>query len=599
MADETPMDQWSSRIISLLQDEQIPQRHTDHPDYYITHVELGRGSFGRVRLAYRHMGNGLWKRAAIKQIPLGSRMASNANIMTVRESAKEVALRELMGPCTQVMPVYGLWLHATRKMLEIPMDVADMNLETYAKERQQFAYSPHVLYHIVVQCLMALAHLHRSGVVHRDVKPVNFLVNLRDGVEEPPVVRISDFGLSCRADAHGSSGELIGTSSFMAPEVLIPTARSLLFPYARDIWSLGCVTYFLVTGELPFRGRSVRELLAAVQQGIPRTSAAQQRPRTDESDYFFVIATMMLDPRYDQRPTARELLALLQADAVHGRAAPFLPSSVISSTEHQRHLDVSPVYRCMYLCRPFKALPLYTAPNLQAPLLTDQRLKAGDLLIVAAPTHDDGENGDDSNNTEVRTSSDQRRHRPLKSAPRRSPSSSASPSSIALSQWVRVVYPWAGYCQCYENGYHLLHEKVVDPQGWTTHRLCPATPSLSAMGVAMVQRRASASLQLHLGDAVLAGQPSTMPAAVVERQRGQTPSPLRRSAAAAAAFCGRMSSPLPRDPRGGSVGRNGNDMDAEDNDSGNGRRSVASLGSSPRRRSLLRRFMEKLPHWWD
>ncbi|KAI9998001.1 hypothetical protein PInf_002335 [Phytophthora infestans] len=112
----------------------------------------------------------------------------------------------------------------------------------------------HTAKKIFRQVLMGVAYLHASGVIHRDLKLANLLLN---GNGE---VKISDFGLVARlGDDHVT---MCGTPNFIAPEVLM--AEDEPYDEAVDVWSLGCILYCLLLGKPPFEGRKVSETLENV-----------------------------------------------------------------------------------------------------------------------------------------------------------------------------------------------------------------------------------------------------------------------------------------------------------------------------------------------
>ena len=112
---------------------------------------------------------------------------------------------------------------------------------------------------IVAQICLALDHLHRHGVVHRDVKPANIFLR-NDGR-----TTLFDFGLACSAGSTGGSELCVGTMEYAAPEQICGT------PVDRraDIYSLGCLLYELVTGRPPFRGDSSSEIAERQMQREP------------------------------------------------------------------------------------------------------------------------------------------------------------------------------------------------------------------------------------------------------------------------------------------------------------------------------------------
>jgi eukaryotic-like serine/threonine-protein kinase len=108
---------------------------------------------------------------------------------------------------------------------------------------------------IVRDVAQALAYAHRQGVVHRDVKPDNILID-RDN--DRPMV--ADFGIAHIASAASSTGvgQLIGTPEFMSPE----QATGSALDGRSDIYSLGLVGFCALSGRLPFRGDSLGTILA-------------------------------------------------------------------------------------------------------------------------------------------------------------------------------------------------------------------------------------------------------------------------------------------------------------------------------------------------
>jgi serine/threonine protein kinase len=103
---------------------------------------------------------------------------------------------------------------------------------------------------IVRELAEALAYAHEQGVVHRDVKPANILL---DGKDRP---MLADFGLAARAgtaEKLTNDGAVLGTPSYMAPEQAKGQAGDSI--PASDQYSLGCVFYELLTGRTPFAGR--------------------------------------------------------------------------------------------------------------------------------------------------------------------------------------------------------------------------------------------------------------------------------------------------------------------------------------------------------
>src|SRR5262249_42456348 len=116
---------------------------------------------------------------------------------------------------------------------------------------------------IGLQIATGLAAAHRQGLVHRDVKPSNIL--LENGVER---VKITDFGLARAGDDASltQSGVVAGTPMYMSPE----QADALPVDFHSDLFSLGSVLYAMCTGHAPFRAPTIMAVLKRVCEATPR-----------------------------------------------------------------------------------------------------------------------------------------------------------------------------------------------------------------------------------------------------------------------------------------------------------------------------------------
>jgi serine/threonine-protein kinase len=114
---------------------------------------------------------------------------------------------------------------------------------------------------IVSQACEGLEYAHRHGVIHRDVKPGNLLVN-PDGV-----VKLADFGIAKAAEDSRITqiGSVVGTAAYLSPE----RARGDEATASADVYSLGVVMYQLLAGKLPFESGSLTELAMRQQEGSP------------------------------------------------------------------------------------------------------------------------------------------------------------------------------------------------------------------------------------------------------------------------------------------------------------------------------------------
>ena len=176
-----------------------------------------------------------------------------------------------------------------------------------------------------IQIASALEHAHRHGIVHRDLKSSNVVIDGED------TAKVLDFGLARRlpGSVGGQSGEstvtthnaLAGTLSHMAPEVL----RGERADVRSDVWALGVLLYELATGELPFQGRTPFETSSAILGEPPRAMSA----RVPLALRLVIGRCLVKDPggRYQR---AREVLDALEA-IKRRRAWPVLGPLLISA----------------------------------------------------------------------------------------------------------------------------------------------------------------------------------------------------------------------------------------------------------------------------
>ena len=151
---------------------------------------------------------------------------------------------------------------------------------------------------IVAHAASGLDALHRRGLVHRDVKPSNILI------DDDGVAAVGDFGLTKGASYTELTrmGQVIGTIDYLAPELV----KGETATPASDIYALGCVTYECLTGRTPFANRSVLRVGAAHLEERP-TDPRELRPELPPTLTDAVLRALAKEP--EERPSSAVVYA--------------------------------------------------------------------------------------------------------------------------------------------------------------------------------------------------------------------------------------------------------------------------------------------------
>jgi hypothetical protein len=262
---------------------------------YVVHEKIGEGGMGAVYRASHAM---LKRPTAVKVIP-----PDRAGEMATARFEREVmAMSRLTHPNNVAIYDYG---RTRGGVFYYAMELLDGEDLERLVEREG-AQSVERTRHILGQASAALAEAHEAGLVHRDIKPSNIMLCTRGGLRD--FVKVLDFGLvksfAAPADVQITSEQTItGTPLYMAPESML--APETVGPPA-DVYGLGCVAYFLLTGRTPFEGRSLVEVCAHHVHTTPDPPSKHAPAVPAELD---AIVLRCLEKHPEPRPTARELAA--------------------------------------------------------------------------------------------------------------------------------------------------------------------------------------------------------------------------------------------------------------------------------------------------
>ena len=270
---------------------------------------LGRGGMGEVYLAHHRM---LARPAAIKLIrpeALAGENGAKAQLAAARFRREAEAAAQLKSPHTVQLYDFGT---TDEGRLYLVMELLEgMTLEHLVRAEGPLPAGRVV--HILRQVCESLEEAHDAGLIHRDIKPAN--IHLGRVGRQGDFVKVLDFGLVKSVGAAGEdslasiAGMAIGTPAYMAPEMVSGDAE---LDGRTDLYSLGCVAYYLLTGELVFTGgTAIQTALLHVSQPPVPPSQRTGNPIPAELERL-VLACLAKQPA-DRPQSASELNAALAA----------------------------------------------------------------------------------------------------------------------------------------------------------------------------------------------------------------------------------------------------------------------------------------------
>jgi serine/threonine protein kinase/Tfp pilus assembly protein PilF len=290
---EAPIGGLAARII-----EKEPTRlRMEFADYELLE-EIGRGGQGVV---YRARQKSLNRPVALKVIGLGPWM-TEAHLRRFRREAETAA--SLNHPC--IVPIYEVGERDGACYFSMGL-IEGGQLDAVLK-REPMPIRCAV--ELMVRLARTVHYAHEHGILHRDIKPGNVLVDTKG---EP---HLTDFGLARLVETESTvtrTVEVLGTPSYMAPEQA--TANNTQLTMATDVYGLGAVLYQLLTGHPPFAGGTTYETIRLLLETEPR-QPRQLNPRIDHDLSTICLKCLEKDPRR-RYPSALELAEDLQHWLMH------------------------------------------------------------------------------------------------------------------------------------------------------------------------------------------------------------------------------------------------------------------------------------------
>ncbi len=270
-------------------------------DEYRLEALLGQGGMARV---YRGQDVRLRRYVAVKVIDAPFRSDSD---YTARFEREAQAIAQLEHPHIVRLYRYG----EVDNMLYMAMQyIEGVDLQTMLAgyEAQGELMVPDDVRRIIREICLALDYAHSKGVIHRDMKPANVMIDASGQAF------IADFGLALMTEL-GTQGEIFGTPQYMAPEQAISSAGAV--PQS-DLYAVGVMLYRLFTGVLPFTATDPLEVaMWHVTESPP--PPREKRPSLSPELDTFILKTLAKEPK-DRYPTGEALANALDTVLTSSRS---------------------------------------------------------------------------------------------------------------------------------------------------------------------------------------------------------------------------------------------------------------------------------------
>jgi tetratricopeptide (TPR) repeat protein/tRNA A-37 threonylcarbamoyl transferase component Bud32 len=266
--------------------------------------EIARGAMGVV---FKARQRSLGRVVALKMILAGS-LASEQEVQRFYAEAQAAARLDHPG----IVPVYEVGEVGGQPYFSMGF----VDGESLAQRLSRGPLAPREAARLVMAVAQAVQFAHERAVIHRDLKPGNILVDVKN------VPRVTDFGLAKRVEGGSdltATGQILGTPSYMAPEQAAGKSASVGPP--ADIYALGAVLYCTLCGRPPFQAAGVVETLRQVVERDP-VLPRQLNPSVDRDLEIICLKCLEKDPAARYRSAAdfaAELQRFLNGEPIQAR----------------------------------------------------------------------------------------------------------------------------------------------------------------------------------------------------------------------------------------------------------------------------------------
>jgi serine/threonine protein kinase len=300
----------ATTVHSLSAGAETSEAVDDFHDKYLLGPKLGRGAFAQVRLATKvsRTAEKQPRERAVKILDLKDKVGGLSPQLQ-KTATTEASLWATIGDhpsCVRLYEVffsnelcYMVMEKCAKSLYQHLVDMPEVNERTLGK--------------MIAQMLTAIAHVHSVNIIHRDVKPDNFLI----GGADAQTLKLTDFGLSSAVPSDGKLSGVYGTAPYMCPEML----KQQRYSAKADVWSLGALAHALLFGTFPYVPKEVKS--SAMKQAI--IDGGKVDTRRHPSPATIVARTFvetLLSRDQAERPTASEALNLTYMSTSMSDVAP-------------------------------------------------------------------------------------------------------------------------------------------------------------------------------------------------------------------------------------------------------------------------------------
>jgi len=215
---------------------------------YQLNKKLKSGSFATV-CAGTHRKTG--KRCAVKCV-YRKKLTPNDDLTILSEVQIMASIRH-----SSICPIWDFFMEEECYFIVMPLMEGGDVFDRIANMKK---YDENIARNLVSDMIKAIAHLHDNNIAHCDLKSRNLLLSSNDNDSS---VILADFGFATRVYSPNSLKKQCGTPYFVAPEILLRNG----YDTQSDMWSVGIIIYSLLSGGLPFTGKTHLELFKAIVKG--------------------------------------------------------------------------------------------------------------------------------------------------------------------------------------------------------------------------------------------------------------------------------------------------------------------------------------------